>query len=452
MPCAAGLVDPYDLGVEQWRTPDEILQARLRIEESMPDFRQPAAHALGVATVSPAGAVLDTWFPQVNTDDHKLPAAVLATVCGYRDSTATFTLTNDQLAEAVEALTPAEACHDFDHPNLWTWRSLLNATPPADRVGGSRRFIAAFIADLDDPLVDSHDAYLRLHLLSHRLVRPHGMNLDDIFSVLPNVVWTDHGGFAVDEFAGHQRAFYEAGVRPVVHGVDKFPRMLDYVVPSGVRIADASRVRLGAHLAEGTVVMHEGFCNFNAGTLGPAMIEGRISAGVVVDSGSDLGGGSSVMGTLSGGGRETIVVGRGVWSEPTQGSGSHSATTARSRLASTSLPAPSCVCPTAPRRKRASCRGGPVSYTGGTRSRARSRSSRKSRTRPSSTPPSTADPSQGQSLSASGAKLRWRQRPTRSCVGVSEVGQPAVGAGARTSPCCIARMAAAARFDTPSLA
>ncbi|HJQ42741.1 MAG TPA: DapH/DapD/GlmU-related protein, partial [Jatrophihabitantaceae bacterium] len=151
--------------------------------------------------------------------------------------------------------------------------------------------------------------YLRLHLLSHRLVQPHGVNLDGIFAILPNVVWTSSGPCAVEDFERTRLAMRRKG--PVqVFGVDKFPRMTDYVVPSGVRIADADRVRLGAHLAEGTTVMHEGFVNYNAGTLGTSMVEGRISAGVVVGDGSDVGGGASIMGTLSGGGTETIRVGR----------------------------------------------------------------------------------------------------------------------------------------------
>jgi 2,3,4,5-tetrahydropyridine-2,6-dicarboxylate N-succinyltransferase len=163
--------------------------------------------------------------------------------------------------------------------------------------------------DLSEPPRDTADAYLRLHLLSHRLVRPHTLNVDRIFGVLPNVVWTSAGPCPVDDFEATRLRLRGAG--PVqVFGVDKFPRMTDYVVPSGVRIADADRVRLGAHLAEGTTVMHEGFVNYNAGTLGASMVEGRISAGVVVGDGSDVGGGASIMGTLSGGGKEQIVVGR----------------------------------------------------------------------------------------------------------------------------------------------
>jgi 2,3,4,5-tetrahydropyridine-2-carboxylate N-succinyltransferase len=162
--------------------------------------------------------------------------------------------------------------------------------------------------DLTQPPRSTVDAYLRLHLLSHRLVRPHGLDLTGIFGVLPNVVWTSAGPCPVDDFEATRLRLRSDG--PVqVFGVDKFPRMTDYVVPTGVRIADADRVRLGAHLAEGTTVMHEGFVNSNAGTLGASMVEGRITAGVVVGDGSDVGGGASIMGTLSGGGTQVVSIG-----------------------------------------------------------------------------------------------------------------------------------------------
>lgn len=163
--------------------------------------------------------------------------------------------------------------------------------------------------DVDAPAASVADAYLRLHLLSHRLAAPRTLNLDGLFGTLTNVAWTSLGPVAIDELDAVRLRARQAGLHVTVHGVDRFPRMTDYVVPSGVRIADATRVRLGAHLAEGTVVMHEGFCNFNAGTLGASMVEGRISAGVVVGDGSDVGGGASIMGTLSGGGTEQITVG-----------------------------------------------------------------------------------------------------------------------------------------------
>jgi 2,3,4,5-tetrahydropyridine-2-carboxylate N-succinyltransferase len=165
-------------------------------------------------------------------------------------------------------------------------------------------------ADLDAPPADVADAYLRLHLLSHRRVRPNSVNLEGIFKVLPNVCWTSLGPVEVSEINAVRERALGRGLYLDVRSVDKFPPMLDFVVPAGVRVADAARVRLGAHLAEGTTVMHEGFVNFNAGTLGPSMVEGRISQGVVVDADSDIGGGASIMGTLSGGGTQVISVGK----------------------------------------------------------------------------------------------------------------------------------------------
>jgi 2,3,4,5-tetrahydropyridine-2-carboxylate N-succinyltransferase len=178
----------------------------------------------------------------------------------------------------------------------------------ADEARRVRLEVVSTQIDLADPPKDVSDAYLRLHLLSARLVRPHGLNLDGIFGVLTNVVWTSAGPCAVEGFE-ETRVRLRARGHVTVFGVDKFPRMVDYLVPSGVRIADADRVRLGAHLAPGTTVMHEGFVNFNAGTLGSSMVEGRISAGVTVGDGSDVGGGASIMGTLSGGGKEVVSIG-----------------------------------------------------------------------------------------------------------------------------------------------
>ena len=169
--------------------------------------------------------------------------------------------------------------------------------------------VTTVLDDLDSAPTDAYDAYLRLHLLSHRLVKPHGLSLEGLFGVLPNVAWTSEGPVDPAALADVRLRFRAAGEPLQVFSVDKFPRMTDYVVPSGVRIADADRVRLGAHLAEGTTVMHEGFVNFNAGTLGASMVEGRISAGVVVGDGSDIGGGASIMGTLSGGGTAVISIG-----------------------------------------------------------------------------------------------------------------------------------------------
>lgn len=219
------------------------------------------AHGHGIATLS-GSTVLDVWFP----------APALGALTGTPDA-------------ALSAL----------------------AVDDADR--GVTREVVSIEIDLTKAPADAKDAYLRLHLLSHRLVQPHGQSLDGIFGLLSNVVWTSVGPCAVEGFE-LTRAKLKAKYGTVtVYSVDKFPRMVDYVIPSGVRIADADRVRLGAHLASGTTIMHEGFVNFNAGTLGASMVEGRISAGVVVGDGTDVGGGASIMGTLSGGGKEVISIG-----------------------------------------------------------------------------------------------------------------------------------------------
>jgi 2,3,4,5-tetrahydropyridine-2-carboxylate N-succinyltransferase len=187
--------------------------------------------------------------------------------------------------------------------------AVLNSLVGKDDVRQVSREIVSVEIDLNLAPKDAKDAYLRLHLLSHRLVKPHGLLMDGIFGLLTNVVWTSAGPCAVESFEEVRAGLKVKFGHVTVFSVDKFPRMVDYVVPSGVRIADADRVRLGAYLSSGTTVMHEGFVNFNAGTLGTSMVEGRISAGVVVGDGTDVGGGASIMGTLSGGGKEVISVG-----------------------------------------------------------------------------------------------------------------------------------------------
>jgi len=194
------------------------------------------------------------------------------------------------------------------------WGDTAPANAPAtERQEHALRGVAvtseSIVIDTDAAPADAVDVYLRLHLLSHRLTQPRTANLDGAFGLLANVAWTNLGPVLPDRVEQLRWRERESGRILTVHGLDKFPRMTDYVVPSGVRIADADRVRLGAHLAPGTTVMHEGFCNFNAGTLGASMVEGRISAGVVVGDGSDIGGGASIMGTLSGGGKEVISIG-----------------------------------------------------------------------------------------------------------------------------------------------
>lgn len=231
-----------------------------------------AASGVGLATITADGTVLDTWFP--------------APELSASGEAGTVKLTGEDV--------PAE------------FSDVIGSD--ADR-GVEVVAVRTTITDLADKPADTHDVWLRLHLLSHRLTKPHEANLDGIFGLLTNVVWTNFGPCAVEGFETVRAKLRRRGA-VAVYGVDKFPRMVDYVLPSGVRIADADRVRLGAHLAAGTTVMHEGFVNFNAGTLGTSMVEGRISAGVVVDDGSDVGGGASIMGTLSGGGKEVISVGK----------------------------------------------------------------------------------------------------------------------------------------------
>jgi 2,3,4,5-tetrahydropyridine-2-carboxylate N-succinyltransferase len=179
-----------------------------------------------------------------------------------------------------------------------------------DEIRSTKSELVSREIDLETAPVDAIDVYLRLHLLSHRIIKPHGASLEGIFGLLNNVVWTSQGPVAIPDFQQVKETYQAQGITFTVFSVDKFPRMIDYVIPEGVRIADGDRVRLGAHLASGTTVMHEGFVNFNAGTLGASMVEGRISAGVVVGEGSDIGGGASIMGTLSGGGKEVISIGK----------------------------------------------------------------------------------------------------------------------------------------------
>ena len=221
-----------------------------------------SAYGYGISTIAKDGSTLDTYFHQLG-------------------------------------LGAAEASRDD-----------LASLEGADNEREITRRVVKTEIELDKAPTSVADAYLRLHLLSHRLVKPHGLSLEGIFSILDNVIWTSHGPCAIDGFDQVRLKLRAKYGYLAIYGVDKFPRMLDYVVPEGVRIADADRVRLGAYLSPGTTVMHEGFVNFNAGTLGASMVEGRISAGVVVGDGSDIGGGASIMGTLSGGGKEVISIGK----------------------------------------------------------------------------------------------------------------------------------------------
>ncbi|MEY3020400.1 MAG: hypothetical protein RLZZ272_1384 [Actinomycetota bacterium] len=256
-----------------------------------------AAWGIGLATAS-AGRVLEVWYPRLGLEGPEADA--LARVIGTAHGTVRLQRRPDDLPTGTGGGAALGAV--VEH-------LLAASAAPTLRHDLERAVVATVIADLDDAPEGPEDALLRLHLLSHRHVLPHGCSLEGLFSLLPNVVRSDIGPFDVERFDDAAVALAADGVRPRVTGIDRFPRMTDFVVPTGVRIADADRVRLGAHLAPGTTVMHEGFVNFNAGTLGASMVEGRISAGVVVGDGTDLGGGCSIMGTLSGGGTEVVRVG-----------------------------------------------------------------------------------------------------------------------------------------------
>ncbi|MEY3141003.1 MAG: 2,3,4,5-tetrahydropyridine-2,6-dicarboxylate N-succinyltransferase, partial [Pseudomonadota bacterium] len=236
------------------------------------------AIAYGLATIAKDGTVLDTWYP------------------------------TPELAEGVKE----SGSHVLSETDARTHlgEAFVKTLGPCELRGVNVVAVKTNIATLAEPAKDTHDVFLRLHLLSHRLVKPHQANLAGIFGMLANVAWTSMGPCPLDQLQDARLRARAARVVFDVKAVDKFPYMTDYVVPSGVRIANVDRVRLGAHLASGTTVMHEGFCNFNAGTLGASMVEGRISAGVLVDDQSDVGGGASIMGTLSGGGKEVISVGK----------------------------------------------------------------------------------------------------------------------------------------------
>ena len=290
------------------RTTTEAFQAHVAAVEGRTGYQRPAAFAVGLATIAPSGKVLDTAFPVVNLDENFGSAAVLAGVVGRTHGTAAYDLTAAQLDDAIAAFAPFEGDGRI-HANVDALKAARSAIGVAPLAGGRRQPVVVFIGALTDAPTGPSDVYLRLHLLSHRRVKPHGVSLDGAFGHLNNVVWTNLGPFDPDDFDTIRFQLRATGTEVRVHSIDKFPRMTDYVIPSGVRIADADRVRLGAHLADGTTVMHEGFCNFNAGTLGASMVEGRISAGVVVGAGSDIGGSASIIGTLSGGGKQTIVIG-----------------------------------------------------------------------------------------------------------------------------------------------
>jgi len=249
--------------------------------------------AFGVGTQNREGAWLEVFYAQPLLNPQAELVQAIAPLLGYKGGNQAIAITINQAAQLADALKPiCSAQH-----------ALLT------RLAEAQRPLVVTLLEQDAALSSTPEAYLKLHLLSHRLVQPHGLNLTGIFPLLPNVAWTSQGAIDLAELPERQLEARLKGELLEVFSVDKFPKMTDYVVPAGVRIADSARIRLGAYIGEGTTVMHEGFVNFNAGTAGPGMIEGRVSAGVFVGKGSDLGGGCSTMGTLSGGGNIVISVG-----------------------------------------------------------------------------------------------------------------------------------------------
>jgi 2,3,4,5-tetrahydropyridine-2-carboxylate N-succinyltransferase len=251
--------------------------------------------AFGVGTQNRQGTWLEVFYALPLVAPSSALVEAIAPVLGYEGGNQAITLSTTQAAQLAEAVRSVDAAQ----------AALLT------RLAESQKPLVATLLAEDGALTSTPEAYLKLHLLSHRLVKPHGVSLAGIFPLLPNIAWTSQGAIDLAELAEQQLEARLRGDLLEVFSVDKFPKMTDYVVPAGVRIADSARVRLGAYIGEGTTIMHEGFVNFNAGTEGPGMIEGRVSAGVFVGKGSDLGGGCSTMGTLSGGGNIVITVGEG---------------------------------------------------------------------------------------------------------------------------------------------
>ncbi|RJX81396.1 2,3,4,5-tetrahydropyridine-2,6-dicarboxylate N-succinyltransferase [Pseudomonas sp. LS-2] len=251
--------------------------------------------AFGVGTQNRQGTWLEVFYALPLLNPSAEIVAAVAPILGYTGGNQAIAFNTDLASKLAEALKPVDA----------TQAALLT------RLAESHKPLVATVLAEDAALTSTPEAYLKLHLLSHRLVKPHGLSLAGVFPLLPNVAWTSQGAIDLGELAERQLEARLKGELLEVFSVDKFPKMTDYVVPAGVRIADTARVRLGAYIGEGTTVMHEGFVNFNGGTEGPGMIEGRVSAGVFVGKGSDLGGGCSTMGTLSGGGNIVIKVGEG---------------------------------------------------------------------------------------------------------------------------------------------
>ena len=288
---------------------EQLQENQKQLEQSIENFTTPFAFGIGLATKSANGNILDVYYPAPQLGSDPYTCALVANAANWNGKTETYELEEQPMRDIQSILESVEKNIGYLEESTHIIQPILDAALNSDSPNGEKIVVVCFIAAPTDEPVDAVDAYLRLHLLSARLVQPHGIDLTGIFGQLTNCVWTNLGPFEVEGFNVKRAQLQAEGINILVHGLDKFPRMTDYVIPAGVRIADANRVRLGAHLSDGTTVMHEGFCNFNAGTLGTSMIEGRISAGVVVGDGSDIGGGASIMGTLSGGGSEVISIG-----------------------------------------------------------------------------------------------------------------------------------------------
>ena len=251
--------------------------------------------AFGLATKNSSGELIEAFYPNPQINPSTAAINVIANTLNLPEGNAWIEVEEERIAELVAAL-------EGSGESNWAFQ--------LDQCRNSKQTVIFCVSTTDSAPASIAEGFLKLHLLSHRLVKPHGINLEGIFGILKNLAWTNQGAIELDDLPARQMAARRNGLMLDVISVDKFPKMTNYVVPAGVRIADTARVRLGAYIGEGTTVMHEGFVNFNAGTLGTAMVEGRISAGVIVEENSDLGGGCSTMGTLSGGGTTIISVGK----------------------------------------------------------------------------------------------------------------------------------------------
>ena len=288
--------------ISQIHTADDFTSFVEQVENQQ-NYKRPEAFAIGIATIED-NSIIEVLYPCINVNSNYGTAAILSVLVGHISNSASYMLDINNINMTLTGFSPF-INDDTPHPNI----EILKKVQSARLNNQEKRIIVTYINDLDSPPISTEDAYLRLQILSHRLVKPNDINLTGLFGLLPNIAWTNEGPMSPERANNTITKRRLSGTYLQVFSVDKFPRMTDYIVPSGVRIAVAIRVRLGAYVGEGVTFMHEGFCNFNAGAEGPNMIEGRISQGVFIEKDSDLGGGSATMGTLSGGGKELIRVG-----------------------------------------------------------------------------------------------------------------------------------------------